>query len=149
MSDENKMRPIIILPPDFMSQEDIAKLEGNLLCVVVAKEPDKVKFVDPIPSISSRTKIEDAAIQLSRRLLTGRGFNFGKAYNSNNGVLSQREIAEIFCDILTQASPLQRDDTKDERKQAIYNVAFDEETRKLAREDAKRERDAKKTKAKP
>jgi hypothetical protein len=43
------MKPIMILPPEVMSPEDIKLLNENGLCVVIVKEPAKVRFVDPIP----------------------------------------------------------------------------------------------------
>jgi hypothetical protein len=55
---DSPMKPIVILPPGAMSKEDIDRLRNNNLCVVEAQEPGLVKFLDPIPAISSRTEIE-------------------------------------------------------------------------------------------
>ena len=49
------MKPMIILPPDVMDKENIDLLRENGICVVVAKDPAKVRFVDPIPAVASRT----------------------------------------------------------------------------------------------
>lgn len=56
------MKPIIILPPGSLSDSNIQLLRDNELCVVVAKDPAAVKFVDPIPAISSRTRIKGTAL---------------------------------------------------------------------------------------
>jgi hypothetical protein len=47
MSEPSKIRPVIILPPEEMSESDINKLHENGFCVVVAKHPDQVRFMEP------------------------------------------------------------------------------------------------------
>jgi len=42
------MKPMIIIPPGQMSQADIKKLESNQICIVVARDPARVKFFDPM-----------------------------------------------------------------------------------------------------
>lgn len=139
MSDQKKelfedwpMKPMIILPPDAMSAEDIAELRKNHLCVVVAKDPALVKFVDPIPAQSSRTDIENAAIQLSRKMLTG------DLYDSE----TKKDFAREFVDILVRGTPLDSRPTQAEHEKAVFNAAKDDELRRLAREEAKAERAA-------
>ncbi len=67
------MKPIIIIPEGAMSAESIKELRDNGICVVEAKDPACVKFLDPIPAAQGRTNVEDAAIQLSRKILN-KGF---------------------------------------------------------------------------
>lgn len=45
------MKPIIILPPNTMTDENIQLLRDNDLCVVVAEDPAAVKFIDPLPTM--------------------------------------------------------------------------------------------------
>ncbi len=125
------MKPIIILPPGAMSQEDIELLRGNELCVVVAKNPATVKFVDPIPAASSRTKIEDAAIKLSRKVLS-QGFWSSESTRS--------DMTRAFIDILVNGTPLDPSGTQEEREKRIFDEAKAEQIRVLAREEAKAER---------
>jgi len=128
------MKPIMIVPPDVLSDESLAQLRENDLCVVVASDPAKVRFVDPIPAQSSRTQIEDAAIQLSRRILRGDG----------SFVNYRAEAARLYVEMLIKGTPLQPGPTKEEERKEIYDYAYAEEVRRLARADAKAERDAKK-----
>lgn len=131
------MKPIIILPPETMSDKDVNVLRENGLCVVVATDPAKVKFVDPIPSVSSRTQMEDAAIRLSRRLLRGDLF-------ANN----RRDFADLYVDCLIKGTSLDANYVEPEiREAAVFNAAKEDELRRLAREEAKAERLAAKAKA--
>jgi hypothetical protein len=100
-----QMKPIIIIPPNFMSQSDIEQLDKNGICVVIAKDPKRVKFVDPIPAIASRTEIESAALELSKRLLSIRWWQ-----ESNQGhSVTREEISRFYVKILlgkwTDAQP--------------------------------------------
>lgn len=134
------VKPIIILPPGAMSDANMKMLRDNELCVVVAKNPARVKFVDPIPSISSRTQIEDAAIKLSRKILNP-GF-----WSTDS---TRAEMTRAFIDILVQGTPLQAGPTREElEKKAFDNEKFDE-LRRLAREEAKAERKAAKETEQP
>jgi|SRR6185369_4432542 len=127
------MKPIIILPENSMSAEDIKILRDNELCVVVAKDPAKVRFTDPIPASSSRTEIENAAIKLSRKVL-------------NPLTWSDRDYAKtftaFFVEILLEGTPLGSGPTQKEKEDAVYNNEKIETIRCLAREDAKAEREA-------
>lgn len=133
------MKPIIILCPDAMSEENIKLLRENDLCVVVAKNPAAVKFVDPIPAASSRTSIENAAIKLSRKILTP-GFW--------NSIGTRENMAAAYIDILVKGTPLDPypEPTPEEREKEIFDSAKADELRKLAREEAKAQREAAKKK---
>jgi hypothetical protein len=132
------MKPIIILPPDSVSEGDIKLLNDNDLCVVVAKDPAAIKFVDPIPSMSSRTEIEDAAIKLSRRIL------HRQVVKDNMGNISPAAITGLFVQLLTEGTPLGADETQAEREAHIFRREKEAEIVRLAREEAKAERAAKK-----
>lgn len=134
-----KMKPIMILSPGEMSPEDIKTLRDNDLCVVVAKHPASVRFVDPIPAATQRGKMEDAAIQLSRLLLNG---CWGEYSNSN--VLSRSDFAHMYVQCLVKGTPLDRNGTTEEQLNRAYDLEKLEETRRLARADAKAERAANK-----
>jgi hypothetical protein len=128
-SEQDRMKPIMIVPPDVMSEDDIRQLRENGLCVVVAKDPAAVKFVDPIPSMAQRTKVEAAAIALSRRILDARQFN-------QQGYIDRSSIARLYVDLLVKGTAL---DPKQEDEQREYDAARMEEVRKIAREDARAE----------
>jgi hypothetical protein len=117
-----------------MSQANIKKLESNQLCIVIAKDPARIKFVDPIPAQSSRTEIENAAIKLSRMLLNNR------QWASPGGTWDIGTITEAFVQFLVEGTPLDAAGTKEERESKIYNDERQEELRRMAREDARAER---------
>lgn len=128
------MKPIIILPPDTISNDDINLLRENGLCVVTSKNPSLVKFIDPIPSVSSRTQIEHAAIQLSRRILT-------------QGVYDREtrgNFSSMFLDFLMKGTPLDPAGTYEEQERKIFDEAKKQEIRRLAVEEARAERATKK-----
>lgn len=138
MSDDKKMftgdgmRPIVILPPDTMDDKDIAALRDNGLCVVVAKDPARVKFLDPIPVAAGRTKIETAAIMLSRKLLN-------KGFWNND---STRDcVARTYVDILMKGTAL---DPNVQEEEDYFNRVKVREIERLAIEEAREERAAKK-----
>jgi len=131
------MKPIIILPPQAVSEKDIELLRENGLCVVVAKEPSLVQFVDPIPSVSSRTQIEDAAIRLSRKILN-------PGFWTSDG--TREQMTRAYVDLLFEGTPLSTKPTKAEREQEIFDSAKLDELRRLAREEAKKERELAKAK---
>jgi len=133
------MKPIIVLPKKTMSQEDIKQLRDNELCVVEASDPSKVKFIDPIPSASQRGKIDQAAIQLSRILLNG---TWGHYQNTN--MLSRSDFARIYVDMLISGTALDSQGDTAEQEQRLITNARRSELEKLAREDARAERAAKK-----
>lgn len=133
------MKPIIILPPDTMSEENIKALRDNDLCVVVAKDPARVKFLDPIPATAARTKVDDAAIQLSRKLLN-RGF-----WNNDS---TRQTVAATYVDILIQGTRLDPNGSTEEQYLQIFDSAKRQEIERLAREEARVERAAKRAAAK-
>lgn len=126
------MKPVIILPPETMSPEDIAKLNDNGFCVVESKDPARVKFVDSIPDALSRTALEQGALKLSRIILA-------KGFWSNDA--TRQMLAAHLIDILVQGTPL---DPYETRLEKAYDFEKEEALRCLARADAKAERDAKK-----
>ena len=131
------MKPIIIIPPDTMSEADIKELRDNGLCVVTAKDPATVKFLDPIPSAAERTKVEDAAIQLSRRILN-------RDFWANND--TRKTMAENYVDILIRGTALDPKPSQAEVERQTFDSTKLDELRKLAREEAKAERLAAKAK---
>lgn len=135
------MKPLIIIPKGAISSKDKEKLTKNNICVVEAETPSLVKFVDSVPEIASRTQIEQAAIQLSRKILQR------SAWNNDH---TNKEMAAIFVDLLIKGTPLDPRPTQQEQEKKIFDEAKADELRRLAREEAKAERDAAKAaKAKP
>lgn len=130
------MNPMIVLPPDAMSEEDIKTLRANDICVVVAKDPAAVKFVDTVPEIVSRTAVENAAIQLSRRILTP--LNAGGPYDEN----TRGSFSKMFVDLLMKGTPLDPRPSRVEQEQQLFDRTKAEEIQRLAREEARQERAA-------
>jgi hypothetical protein len=124
------VKPMIILPPGTMSKEDMDQLRENGVCVVEAKEPAVVRFVDPIPVQSSRTQIEQASIELSRRLLS----------KGNEQLMQRKDIASLFVSLLTKGTPLSEGPTQAEHDAAVWSQAKDDELRRLAVEEARADR---------
>jgi hypothetical protein len=97
MPNDGRMKPMLIVLEGTMKPEDIQRLNDNGVCTVESKDPAAVRLIDALPSISSRTKIEDAAIELSRKLL--------RADFWNNPDTS-KTIAKAYCDILLHGTRL-------------------------------------------
>ncbi len=116
-----------------MSKEDIEILRKNDICVVVATEPAKIRFLDPIPAIGQRTQIENTAIQLSRIILNNQAVS-----------LDRRDLTKTFVDILIKGTPLDAHGSQEEQNQRLFDYEKAEEIRKLARAEAKAERETKK-----
>lgn len=129
---DGRMKPMIILPPNAMSDHNIGLLRENGICVVVAKNPSDVKFLDPIPSVASRSQIEAAAIALSRKILKC------GTYNEE----SRSNFARLYVDLLVKGTPL---DPEKEKEEQIFKAAKEDEIRRLAREEAKSERQKQKS----
>lgn len=133
-----EMKPMMIVPPKTFSEGDLQLLRDNGLCVVETADPAKVKFVDPMPAVSSRTQIESAAIGLSRLLLNNTG-----PWRWNED--STGKFAAMFAKLLMEGTPL---DAKVDETRSLNQQAFDDakadELRKIAREEARAERAAKK-----
>jgi len=136
------MKPMIVVPPGTITKEDIARLDENGVLVVEAKDVAAVRFIDPIPVQSSRTEIEAAAIQLSRRLL--RGDNFG----GPNGMITWKDVNRMFVECLVKGTPLSEGPTQAEYEAKIVSQERESELRKIAREEARAERAAKKARDK-
>lgn len=130
------MKPLIIIPPDLVSPEDVKKLDEMGLCVVVAKDPSMVKFVDPIPTLSNRTEIEAACIEFTKRMLGA----------FQNGAPDQGQRNRMFVECLAPGTPLDPNPPKTQAQldKIVYDDAHYEEVRKIAREDARAERAARK-----
>jgi hypothetical protein len=116
------MKPMMIIPVGALSKEDIQRLNDNDICVVEAKDPALVKFVDPIPIVSCRTQIEHAAIQLSRRLL-----NYTKETWPYRGELGYSDVSKIFVELLLKGTPLDSKPTKEEIEEGIFSETKAEE----------------------
>lgn len=128
-----KMKPLMIVPRGSMSQEDIKVMRENHLCVVEAENPSAVKFIDSLPAVSSRTDIESAAIRLSRKIINP-GF-----WSSED---TRREMAAKFIDLLVSGTALDPAPTKAEASQQFFDAEKRAELSRLARLEAKEERDA-------
>ncbi len=127
------MKPIIILEPGVMNDADIALLRENHLCVVTATNPSTVKFIDPVPVNSQRTKIENAAILFSRRILKP-----GCWTNPD----FRKTLTEMFTDLLISGTPLDPIPSQAEMEARAYDESRIDEHRRLAREEVKAERAA-------
>jgi hypothetical protein len=132
------MKPMMIVPPKTFSDEDLKMLRDNGLCVVECSEPARVKFVDPMPAVSSRTQIENAAIGLSRLLLNNSG-----PWRWNED--SVGKFSGMFTKLLIEGTPLDLAVVQTQRlNQQAFDDAKADELRKIAREEARAEREAKK-----
>lgn len=138
------MKPMMIIPPGLMSDENIKLLRENEICVVVAKDPAKVKFVDPIPAAGQRTQMQDAAIKLSRIVLSGRWGEWTTA-----SYLGKGDAARIYVDMLVHGTELDPNGTAQEIEESFRQQERFEEIRRLAREEARAEREKKKQKQLP
>src|SRR4029453_3136412 len=138
MNNDNRIKPIIILAPDSMSEEDIKVLRENQLCVVVSTNPEAVKFVDSITAISNRTEVENAAIQLSPKVLKGVHPEVGRPWTPT----TVSEFAKLFVDILIEGTALDPGPTRSEKEQEYFSAAKMDEIRRLAIQEAREERAA-------
>ena len=133
------IKPVLIVPVGTFQKGDMERLNDNFFCVVEAKDPAAVKFLDPIPSAAERTKIEEAAIILSRRLLSNNLRSFsGEIIN-----LTRENICKLYVEILSEGTKLDQDIDKSER---IFSTEKRNELERLAREEARAERAAEKAK---
>lgn len=135
---EQTMKPMMVLKRGVLAAEDIVKLTENGLCVVESDDPSALKFIDTIPSMVGRTAIEDAAIQMSRRLL---GEQFW--VQSNQWVSRSRsDVTRLFVEMLLSGSPLSEAPTLQEKEREYFNRHRMEELELLARQEAREERAA-------
>jgi hypothetical protein len=138
----DRMKPILIIPKGEMEPEDIKRLNDNGICTVEAKNPGSVKFLDPIPAAAERSAVENAAIELSRKILN-RGW-----WTSSTGHTDRSEVCRTYVELLLRGTRLDPEPTQAEREKAIFDTAKMDELRRLAREEAKAERAAAKEQAK-
>lgn len=145
LPNDGRMKPILIIPPETMSNDDVKRLNDNGICTVVCKDPLAVKFLDPIPSMAGRDRIEQAAIELSRRILNW-GPEKGKTWT---GLINRGDVLSVFFNVLQSGTSLSDDPTPKEiaaaRQQQLEREAHQtkmEEVRKIAREEARAERAA-------
>jgi len=94
MEENKKMKPTFVLPCGHISKQDIKQLRDNGFCVVEAKYPEKIRFLDPPPF--GYTQQEQAAIQLTRKLLA-------EPYHATK---SMNEIKNMLIYILVEGSPI-------------------------------------------
>lgn len=129
------MKPVIILPQKAMSDADIDIMRQNGICVVVAKDPAAVKFIDPLPALADRSGQEQAAVMLSRKIL-GPGF-----WSSDD---TRKLMAETYVDILLKGTALDPKPTEKEMERVLFTAEKRAEIAKIAREEARAERLAEK-----
>lgn len=133
------MKPMMIIPPDTMSVEDIALLRENGICVVVSKHPEKLKFVDPLPAMENRTQIQTAAIRLSRMVINGSWKN-----QWNADTISQQGFCYLFVKLLAEGTELSADGTRLEQEEKLIDLARRTELDRIAREEVRAEQKARK-----
>jgi hypothetical protein len=136
---KSEIQPMIVLPIGAMTPEDIKVLRDNGICVVECKEPGAIKFIDPIPSAVARTKIEDACIRLSRKILDKHEFH--RIFGNDLGSIDQSNFTRLYVELLVQGTPL--DPAPDEERR-IFDQKKRAEIEKLAREEAREEAKARK-----
>lgn len=130
---EKHMQPILIVKLGTMSNDDIALLNANGICTVISEDPTQVKFLDPIPSISSRSEIEESAIALARKVMSP------GTWNSDD---TRKYICSVYMDILVKGTRLDPAPTEKEVYKKNFDEAKADEVRKIAREEAREERAA-------
>lgn len=119
MNEPIKIKPVIILPPGEMTQKDIAELKDNGFCVVVAKRPDAVRFMEP--PLQSYPAPERAALKLVRFIVA----------NRTNGPQAYNDLTERLCDYLIEGTPLQKQAvTPVPQVQIQVHPALDQPTKK-------------------
>ena len=129
------MKPILIIPPNTIDAEGIKALNDNGICTVVATEPSKVKFLDPIPAMEGRTQPEQAAIVLGRKLLASRTYINAGHWQS----IDRADVWRWYLEALTKGTSLDIDGTTQEQEERIIKEEREEELRKIAREEARAE----------
>lgn len=77
-----KVKPVLILPIGCISKSDMKVLKNNGICVVEAKDPSAVRFLEP-PIVNDYSIQEKAAIELCRYYCQKETFMISKD-NFNN-----------------------------------------------------------------
>lgn len=127
------MKPIIILPPNLMSADDIQRLRDNDLCVVEASDPSAIRFLDPAPCDVTRDALDNAAIKLTRDVLN-------PDVTGNSILLNRDEIRARLCRIILAGSQFDPNvEKRIARERLISQEAKEEELRHIAREEARAE----------
>lgn len=93
------MKPILILPPEQMSPEDMERLRENDICVVEAKDPSLIRFCDPPPS-GNYDQVVEASLNLSRYVI-----------NSDSGpncTFTMRQLSTYWAQLLLNAHPIRK-----------------------------------------
>jgi hypothetical protein len=89
MSEQQRIKPVMVLPKGQMSQEDIAELRANQFCVVEAEDPSTLRFLEPPPE--GYDAMDRAAIQLMRRLVT---------CGNKNDTFYRGDISRLLAELL-------------------------------------------------
>jgi hypothetical protein len=95
MIEEQRIKPVMILPRGEVSPEDIALMRENGFCVVEAQNPDAVRFMEPPPNGYSEQ--EKAAIALCRHLMKFQP----------DVTWTKREVGHMLAQFFIEGSPLQ------------------------------------------
>ena len=83
------IQPIIVLPRNAMSVADMDRLRKNGVCVVEAADPVQLRFIDP--PIFGASEIDQAAIEMVRRLMKRSSF-----------FITRGNVAEHLYDIIME-----------------------------------------------
>lgn len=134
MSDDARMKPILVIPTNAMTPDSVMALRSNGICVVETEDPSKVKFLDPIPSAAERTRVEDAALSLSRKVLSTSFWTNGRESGA------WQAVAATYLDALVNGTPLDSKPSPVEEERRIYQEAKNDELRKIAKEEAREAR---------
>lgn len=135
LPDDGRMKPILLIPPNTIGDDDVKSLRDNGLCVVTVTDPGAVKFLDPIPSMAQRTKVENAAIALSRKILEPNFFIQSGSWVSR----SRTDVISVFLDVLIKGSELDPSPSVAEIERQVFTQVKREEVSKIAREEAREE----------
>ena len=95
MSEQIKIKPVLILPTGDMSKRDINQLRRNGICVVEAKTPEQVRFCEPPPHGYSVQ--ERGAIALFRYVMSA---------SANLGNWSRMELRAKYAELLIAGTSL-------------------------------------------
>jgi len=132
------MKPIMVLKKGTLAPDAIEALRANGLCVVESDDPGALKFLDPIPSMAQRTKIEDAAIQLSRKMLNRDFWITDNQWRSRD----RSDVARLYVELLVKGTALGNEPTQQKRELEYFTREKLDEIQRLARAEAKADREA-------
>ena len=99
IKDDLKMKPVMIVPKGALSKADLKRLNDNFICVVEAKDPAAVRWMEPYPQGYNVQEL--AAIELARGLLRD-GKLPGHGYNV------KQTVGALYAEILLRSDPLKR-----------------------------------------